>query len=46
LNVAVTVFAPFMVTVHLPVPEQAPLEPVNVDPAAGVALRVTTVPLV
>ena len=42
-----TVFdPPFMVTVHLPVPVQAPLQPVKVDPAAGVGLRVTTVPLV
>jgi hypothetical protein len=30
--------------VQEPVPVQAPLQPVNADPAAGVAARVTTVP--
>jgi len=31
--------------VHVPVPEQpAPLQPVKVEPAAGVAVSVTTVP--
>ena len=44
-NVAVTFAAAFMVTVHVDVPEQAPLHPPNVDPAAGVAVSVTTVPL-
>jgi hypothetical protein len=46
-NVAVTVCAAFMVTVHVvPVPVQPPpLQPVNVEPAAGVAVRVTAVPL-
>src|SRR5262249_57967043 len=35
------------VTVHVRVPEHGPpLQPVNVDPAAGVAVRVTTVPVV
>src|SRR5436309_10711154 len=44
-NVAVTVVAAFNVTVHVPVPEQPPpLQPVNVEPAAGVAVNVTTVP--
>ena len=41
-----TVVAPLSVTVHGPVPEQPPpLQPVKVEPAAGVAVRVTTVPL-
>ncbi len=36
-----------MVTVHVPVPVQPPpLQPVNVEPAAGVAVRVTAVPVV
>ena len=35
------------VTAQVPVPEQPPLlQPVNVDPAAGAAARVTVVPLV
>jgi hypothetical protein len=34
------------VTVQVPVPEHPPpLQPVNVEPAVGVAARVTTVPL-
>ena len=45
LKVAVTDCAEFMVTLQLPVPEQAPLHPAKEDPAAGVAVRVTTVPL-
>jgi hypothetical protein len=32
-----------IVSVQLPVPEQAPLQPVKVEPAAGVAMRVRTV---
>jgi hypothetical protein len=47
VNVAVTEVAALIVTVHVPVPAQPPpLQPVNVDPAAGAAVRVTTVPLV
>ena len=47
LNVAVTVMAAFMVTLHLLVPEQPPpLQPLNVDPPAALAVSVTTVPLV
>ena len=39
--------AALTVTLHVPVPVQPPpLQPVNVEPAAGVAVRVTTVPLV
>src|SRR5512141_1543188 len=34
-----------MVTMQLPVPVQALLQPANVDPEAGVAVRVTAVPL-
>src|SRR5213594_3425273 len=41
-----TVVAPLSVTVHGPVPEQPPpLQAVKVEPAAGVAVSVTTVPL-
>src|SRR5438093_267706 len=45
-KVAVTVVAALSVTVQVPVPVQPPpLQPVNVDPAAGVAVKVTAVPL-
>ena len=44
MKVAVTDLAAFMVTWQEPVPEQAPLQPVKVEPAAGAAVRVTTVP--
>src|SRR6266403_5304106 len=45
-KVAVTDCAPLIVTVQVPVPEQPPpLQPVKVDPAAGVAVSVTMVPL-
>ena len=38
--------AALSVTVQVPVPEQPPpLPPVNVDPAAGAAVKVTAVPL-
>jgi hypothetical protein len=44
--VAVTVVAALSVTVQVPVPEQPPpLQPLNVDPAAGAAVKVTPVPL-
>jgi hypothetical protein len=44
---AVTVVAAFMVTTHVPVPvHPPPVQPVKVDPAAGVAVSVTGVPLV
>ena len=42
-NEAVRVVAPVMVTLHAPVPEHAPLHPVNVDPLAGDAVNVTLV---
>jgi hypothetical protein len=45
LNVALTDSAAFMGTVQAPVPEQAPLQPVKTESAAGVAVRVTEVPL-
>ena len=45
-NVAVTEAAAFIVTVQEPVPVQLPpLQPLKVDPAAGVAVKVTAVPL-
>jgi hypothetical protein len=46
LNVAVTVVAAVGVTVHVPVPVQPPVHPANVEPAAGIAVNVTEVPLV
>ena len=46
VKVAVTVVAPETVTTHVPVPEHPPpLQPVKVEPAAGVAVSVTAVPL-
>src|SRR6267142_2574480 len=46
-KVAVTEVAALIVTVHVPVPVQPPpLQPVKVEPAAGAAVRVTTVPAV
>jgi hypothetical protein len=44
---AVTVVAPFIVTVQVPVPVQPPpLQPAKVEPAAGVAVKITPVPVV
>jgi len=46
-NVAVTEVSAFRVTVQVPVPEQPPpLQPAKAKPLAGVAVSVTTVPLV
>jgi hypothetical protein len=44
VNVAVTLWAAFMVTAQEPLPEHAPLQPEKNDPAAAVGLSVTTVP--
>src|SRR3989344_6996638 len=45
LNVAVTLVSVFSVSVHVPVPEHPPpLQPANVEPEVGVAVRVETVP--
>ena len=45
VNEAVTEDAALMDIVHVvPVPEQPPLQPVNVEPVAGVAVSVTEVP--
>src|SRR5258706_5888573 len=44
VNAAPTLAAALRVTLQLPVPEQAPLQPVKVEPEAGVAVRDTTVP--
>ena len=44
-KVAVTDLAELIVTWQLPEPEQAPLHPVKLDPAEGLAVRVTDVPL-
>ena len=43
VNVAVTACAAVIVTTHEPVPEHAPLQPLNVSPEPGVAVSVTTV---
>jgi hypothetical protein len=43
-NVAVTAFAAVIVTLQLPVPEQAPDHPANVCPLAAVGVSVTIVP--
>jgi hypothetical protein len=45
LKVAVTDCAALIVTTQLPVPEHAPLQPANVDPADGEAVNVTDVPV-
>ncbi len=44
LNVAVTFWLEFIVTLHEAVPEQAPLHPPKDDPAAANAPRTTVVP--
>src|SRR6185312_14623895 len=45
LKVALTDFAASMVTLHAPVPLQAPPQPANAEPVSGVAVKLTTVPL-
>jgi hypothetical protein len=45
-KLAVTVWLVFIATIHEPVPlHPAPLQPVNVEPAAGAAVRVTVLPI-
>jgi len=44
-NAAPTVVAVAIATVHAPVPEQPPDQPVKIAPAAGVAVSVTLVPV-
>jgi hypothetical protein len=45
VNVAVTDWAPLIVTVHVPMPEQPPPDQAaKLDPDAGVAVNVTIVP--
>ena len=44
-KVAVTLCAWFMLTVQVPVPEQAPLQPLKALPGSAVAVSVTLVPL-
>jgi len=45
VNVAVTLVAAVIDTVHVPVPEQPPPDqPLNVEPTPGVAARTTLVP--
>jgi len=45
LKVAVTLFAAFMVTVHVPVPEHPPPDhPAKVEPDAAVAVNMTLAP--
>jgi hypothetical protein len=45
LNVALTAAAAFIVTLQVPVPLHAPPQPAKVEPEAGVADKLTTVPL-
>jgi hypothetical protein len=46
VKLAVTVVVVVGVTVQVPVPEQPPpLQPAKVEPVAGVAVKVTPVPL-
>ena len=45
VKVAVTDLAADMVTEQVPVPVQLPLQPAKVEPVAGAAVKVTTVPL-
>jgi hypothetical protein len=46
VKLAVTACAALIVTTQVPVPlHPAPLQPVNADPLAGTAVKVTGVPL-
>ena len=44
VKVAVAETLAFMVTLQPAVPEQAPLQPAKLEPAAAAAVRVTAVP--
>src|SRR5258708_20875711 len=44
VKVAVMASAEFTVSGQVPVPVQAPLQPANVDPGSGVAIRVSCLP--
>jgi hypothetical protein len=44
VNVAVTLLTASIGTVHVVVPVQAPLQPLKLEPVAGVAVRVTLLP--
>jgi hypothetical protein len=44
VNVAVTLRAAVMLTVQVPVPVHAPLQPVKVEPVVAAAVRVTDAP--
>jgi len=44
VNVAVTLRAVLIVTEHAPVPVQAPLQPLKLEPAEAVGVSATTVP--
>ena len=44
MNVAVTLLSELIVTLHVPVPEQAPLQPWKVDAALAAAVKETAVP--
>jgi len=46
VNLAVTVVAPVIGSVQVPIPTQPPLQPAKTEPALGVAVSVTAVPLV
>ena len=43
-KVAVTDLLAVMVTIQVPVPEQAPDQPAKVEPASGLAVKTTEVP--
>jgi hypothetical protein len=45
VKLALTELAALIDTLQAPVPEQLPPHPEKVEPAAGVAVRFTTVPL-
>ncbi|RKZ88811.1 MAG: hypothetical protein DRR19_12135 [Candidatus Parabeggiatoa sp. nov. 1] len=46
LKVAVTFWAVFIVTWQIPVPVQAPRQPIKIESAKGVAVKVTGVSLI